>query len=132
MQPNVDHDIPDHNVEWLTAIIIDDMRNDALDLPTLPQIALKVIEAVENEDSDADQIAKLVAMDPALSARLLRVANSPLYRGSAPIEHLLSAVARLGSKLVRNLVSALVVLHLFRTKSNVFKARMQRTLGTQH
>ena len=102
------------------------MQHDALELPTLPQIALKVIEVVEDEGSDAEQIAKLVAMDPALSARLLRVANSSIYRGSVPIEHLLSAVSRLGSKLVRNLVSALVVLHVFRTESKVFKARMHR------
>lgn len=126
MQPNVNYEIPDHNVEWLTATIIDDIQHNALDLPTLPQIALKVIEVVESEDSNAEEIAKLVAMDPALSARLLRVANSSIYRGSVPIEHLLSAVARLGSRLVRNLVSALVVLHVFRTKSPAFKARMQR------
>lgn len=126
MQESTSQQLSDHTIDWLIATIIDDMRHDAFDLPTLPQIAFKVLEAVENEENDAEDLSKLLSLDPALSARLLRVANSPLYRGNAPIEHLLSAVARLGTKLVRNVVSALVVLQLFRAKSSMFKARMQK------
>ncbi|MFO1371199.1 MAG: GGDEF domain-containing protein [Candidatus Competibacteraceae bacterium] len=48
-------------------------------LPTLPAIALKVIELANNPEVHLNDVAKVVAMDPALVTKLFRVANSPLY-----------------------------------------------------
>lgn len=48
-------------------------------LPTLPGVALKIIALAEDPGSDLDTISDAIALDPALSARMLRIANSPLY-----------------------------------------------------
>ncbi|QYZ64904.1 MAG: histidine kinase [Gammaproteobacteria bacterium (ex Lamellibrachia satsuma)] len=97
-----------------------------LTLPTLPEVALRVRDAVESEDSTAQQIAKIVATDAALSARLLQVANSPLYRGSNPIDNLQMAVARLGTRLVRSLVVSLIMQQIFQATCDILDKRFRQ------
>lgn len=62
------------------------MREDLLkrlsncrDLPTPPAIALKIIDLAQDPFADLGQTADAIALDPALGARILRIANSPLY-----------------------------------------------------
>lgn len=107
-------------------LILNDIQKNCLKLPTLPEMAMRVRKAVEDESSSAAQIARLVGTDAALSARLLRVVNSPMYRGARPIENLQAAVTRLGSKVVRNLVASLVMQQLFQAQSPRLRGRMQR------
>ncbi|MEW8030185.1 MAG: HDOD domain-containing protein [Candidatus Thiodiazotropha sp.] len=105
--------------------------NDAIDknritLPTLPEVALKVRDAVEREQSSANQIADIIASDAALSARLLQVANSPLYRGRMTIDNLQMAVARLGVRLVRSLVVSLIMQQIFQATSDLLDAKFRQ------
>lgn len=106
------------------AVLLKDIRHNCLKLPSLPEVALRVRKAAEDENASAADIARLIALDPALSARLLRVANSALYRGSRPIDNLQTAVARLGNRTVRSLVATLAMQQLFQTPSSALKARM--------
>ncbi len=94
-------------------------------LPTLPEVALKVRDAVEQENVTAHQIADMVATDAALSTRLLQVANSPLYRGRVPIESIQMAVTRLGYKLVRSLVVSLAMKQIFQATSDALDVRLR-------
>ncbi len=107
------------------SVILKDVKHNCLKLPSLPEIAMRVRRTVEDEDSTAAQIAKLVGVDAALSARLLRVANSSMYRGDRPIENLQTAVARLGGKVIRSLVSSLVVQQLYQSPSSAVRQRMK-------
>jgi len=107
------------------SVILKDVKHNCLKLPSLPEIAMRVRRTVEDEDSTAAQIAKLVGVDAALSARLLRVANSSMYRGDRPIENLQTAVARLGGKVIRSLVSSLVVQQLYQSPSSAVLQRMK-------
>lgn len=105
--------------------------NEAIDknrltLPTLPEVALKVRDAVENEQSSANQIAEIIASDAALSARLLQVANSPLYRGRVTIDNLQMAVARLGVRLVRSLVVSLIMQQIFQATNDLLDAKFRQ------
>ncbi len=101
---------------------IDERR---LTLPTLPEVALRVRDAVESDKSTAGQVADIVATDAALSARLLQVANSPLYRGRNPIDNLQMAVARLGTRLVRSLVVSLIMQQMFQATSDLLDKRFR-------
>ena len=112
-------------IDHLIAILLRDMKRGLLDLPILPDVAQRVRRLVEDDQTSVAQIAMFLSLDPALSARLLHVANSALYRGIVPIRHLLSAVARLGMGIVRNLVTSMVVLQLFRTRSPALQERIQ-------
>ncbi|MES9892685.1 MAG: HDOD domain-containing protein [Candidatus Thiodiazotropha sp.] len=105
--------------------------NEAIDhnritLPTLPEVALKVRDAVEREQSSANQIADIIASDTALSARLLQVANTPLYRGRVTIDNLQMAVARLGVRLVRSLVISLIMQQIFQATSDLLDAKFRQ------
>jgi HD-like signal output (HDOD) protein len=82
----------------LSAQIRAEISNNQIQLPTLPEVALKVRDAVERESTDAAGVADMVGNDSALSARLLQVANSPVYRGAREIDSIQQAVARLGMK----------------------------------
>jgi len=65
-------------------------------LPSPPAIALRIIELAQDPEVDLAAAAAVIAMDPALSARLLRVANSPLYAGRRRVETLAQAMTMLG------------------------------------
>jgi HD-like signal output (HDOD) protein len=100
--------------------------SNRLTLPTLPEVALKVRDAVEKENSSANQIADIIASDAALSARMLQVANSPLYRGRMPIDNLQMAVARLGIRLVRSLVISIIMQQIFQATNDLLDAKFHQ------
>jgi putative nucleotidyltransferase with HDIG domain len=99
--------------------LIEDLESGQLQLPTLPEVALRVRDVVDDEDANASQIAEIIAQDAALSARLIQVGNSPLYRGRQEIDRLSMVVARLGNKLVRNLVTSQVMKQMFQATNDV-------------
>ena len=68
--------------------IITAIKTDQLVLPTLPEVALKVREVADDPNSDIEKLANVIGGDAALSARIIRVANSPLLRASRAIEDL--------------------------------------------
>lgn len=103
----------------LLAQLIDDMENDKLVLPSLPEVALKVRDTLDDENANAKAVAKVIATDAALSARLIAVANSPLLRGSKHIDSVDMAVARMGNTIVRNTVNSLIVQQIFQPTTEV-------------
>ena len=116
-------------------MLLDGIRSKRITLPTLPEVALKVRKAAASPTTTAAQLAKLVALDPALSARLLQVANSPMFRGNGTISSIQNAIARLGNPLVRSIIASVVVSHLFQShvppaiKAH-FKLTWQHTIKT--
>jgi putative nucleotidyltransferase with HDIG domain len=105
--------------------LIQDLESGQLQLPTLPEVALRVRDVVDDENANANQIADIIAQDAALSARLIQVANSPLYRGRQEIDRLSMAVSRLGNKLVRNLVTSQVMKQMFQATNDAVDARLR-------
>jgi HD-like signal output (HDOD) protein len=98
-------------------------------LPTLPDIALKVRDAVSKGEANAGQLADMITTDAALSARLIQVANSPLYRGSVEINNIQMAVARLGNNTIRTLVTSLVMQQMFKPPTATLEALFRETWG---
>lgn len=96
-----------------TESILDDLENDRLPLPTLPEVALRVRDTVDNEDSSITEVAQIIETDAALSARIIQVANSALYRGLNSADNVQNAVMRMGLNTVRNLTTSLVMKQLF-------------------
>jgi HD-like signal output (HDOD) protein len=73
-------------------------------LPAVPKIVHELIDSFNNDDVSIDEIAKKLAADPVLSARLLRLANSAYYHVSRSIGTVNEALAMLGFVTVRTLV----------------------------
>ncbi len=103
------------------------VETDQIKLPTLPEVALKIRKAVERDNQSATDIAELISQDSSLSARLLQLANSPLYRARTEIDNLQMAVTRLGSRIVKNLVVMLAIKQAFKTRNKAIEERF-RTL----
>ncbi|MBT6277348.1 MAG: HDOD domain-containing protein [Chromatiales bacterium] len=97
--------------------ILEDLKNDRLVLPSLPDVALKIRQELERPEASAATIAKTLAMDPAVSAQVLRVANSALYLGRSPVADLQTAVVRLGANVVHQVVMMLAVSQLLDAKT---------------
>ncbi|MDJ0776270.1 MAG: HDOD domain-containing protein [Gammaproteobacteria bacterium] len=93
--------------------IIDDLENERLPLPTLPEVALRVRETADDEDASITDVARIIETDAALSARIVQVGNSALYRGVNPAETVQAAAMRMGLDTVRTLATSLVMKQLF-------------------
>lgn len=65
-------------------------------LPSLPAVALKIIDLAQKEDTNLTQINHYISLDPALSAKIVRIANSPLYKSRGTISNIGQAVSILG------------------------------------
>jgi putative nucleotidyltransferase with HDIG domain len=95
-----------------------DLTPDALvktvtDLVTLPEIALRIRKMVNDPAFSASDIAREIGKDPAVTARLLRLANSPMFGHSQRIASLSRAVAVIGLQQVRDLTVGLTTMRAF-------------------
>lgn len=104
--------------------IHEDLKNDALALPTLPAVALRIREMIDSEQSNAEMVAKAAASDPAIAAKLLRISNSPLYRGQSHFETLTQAIVRLGMQSTKQIVTSFAVRELFTSDQPLLKQRL--------
>lgn len=86
---------------------------DVSDLVSLPEVAIRINEIVDDPNSSAEDIGKIIAHDPGLAARLLKIANSPLYGLSTEISTISRAVTILGTKQLRDLVLSTTASHAF-------------------
>ncbi|MEJ2406355.1 MAG: HDOD domain-containing protein [Candidatus Thiodiazotropha sp.] len=105
--------------------LLKDLENNTLVLPTLPEVALRVRDAVDDDDASISDITKVIATDAALSARIIQVANSPLMRASKEIQTLDMAVNRLGMKLIRDMVISMVMEQMFQATSEVTDKKLR-------
>lgn len=95
-----------------------------LKLPSLPDIANKVRLSLKHPSVDAEKIARIVSVDPAMSIRLISVANGPLKRGVEPIDTIQAAIVRLGMQTSKELIMSFAVKQLFTTRSKILSQYM--------
>jgi len=91
--------------------LLQDIERNALALPALPDIAIRVRDAVNGGNCSVGEISRIIATDAALSARLIQVANK--FRSDITIEGLEKAVECLGMNRLRDMVINLVMEQLF-------------------
>ncbi len=71
-----------------------------LDVPLLTSVVSQVLMMVGTPDAEAGKLAQLIQSDQALTGHVMRITNSPAYRGAAQLVSLQQAVARLGLQLI--------------------------------
>lgn len=101
-----------------------DLRNNKLILPSLPEVAVRIRRLIDEGTNSAKKISQAVNTDPAIAAKLIKAANSPLFRGTKEFETSSQAIVRLGMQTTKQLVTSFTVKELFKVKSNVLKKRM--------
>lgn len=103
------------------------MANDELVLPTLPEAALRIREIAENPNTCINDIVTELSRDPAICARILRVANSPMVRSVSPIQDLQTAISRLGMRFTSNLVISFATEQMFQATSDLVDYHMRKS-----
>ena len=83
-------------------------------LATLPEVTMKIIKLVEDPDSTAQDLNKIITNDPALGARILKVVNSAFYGLPGQIGSTNRAIVLLGLNAVKNIAIAASLAKLFR------------------
>ncbi|MAL99742.1 HDOD domain-containing protein [Hydrocarboniclastica marina] len=107
--------------------LITAINNDKLVLPTLPEVAIRVREIAEAPDSAILDLVREISDDASLSARIIRICNSPLFRGSREIDSLNMAISRLGMAYTSNLAMGLAMEQMFQATSDMVDKRLRAT-----
>lgn len=89
---------------------------DLYDIPTLPAIIVQAINVMQDPDSDAKDVQKVIERDPAISAKILRVANSAFFGYSRRITTIVDAVRVLGYTNVQGMIIGVGAFDAFRTQ----------------
>ena len=80
-----------------------ELSGGKVDLPSFPEVAVRVRRILSDPKSSVDQVVRVVGSEPALAARLMRIANSAsLNRSGKPILELRTAISRIGYNMVRS------------------------------
>jgi HD-like signal output (HDOD) protein len=112
-------------LETIATELIDQIKQDTLVLPSLPEVCLRVRDVAEDIESSIPQLANIISQDAALAARIIKVANSPLVRTPSEVTDLVTAVNRLGINFTSNLAMGLAMEQLFQATSDVVDRRMR-------
>lgn len=112
-------------------------------LPSLPAVAIKVIEASKDPDIGLREISAIISSDPALAAKILKIANSPMYSQRRTANNLREALTLLGFNAALTISLSFTLLHSLKshsknkksTESNwkrpILSAVIARLLGSQ-
>ncbi|MFJ7143095.1 MAG: HDOD domain-containing protein [Pseudomonas protegens] len=104
--------------------LVEAIDNDDLVLPTLPEVAMQIRRAAEDPEISVSTLSKVIGRDTALSARLIKVVNSPLLRAAQEVTDLHTAITRLGVNYSSNLAIGLVMEQIFNARSEVVAQKM--------
>jgi HD-like signal output (HDOD) protein len=105
---------------------IDDLNKDRFVLTSLPEVAMNIRKALEDDNICANAIADLINNDPAIAAKVLKTANSVLYRGTEACNTVSASVARIGFETTRKLVTTFAVKDLFKSNSPALSKAVQQ------
>jgi len=86
-------------------------------VPSLPAIVSRLISVVSSAETSAEDAAELIEKDPALTSKVLRLANSAFYGIPRSVSSVQSAVVILGFNTLKSIVLSASVMNLFPTKS---------------
>lgn len=111
----------------LYIILIEKIRQDALVLPTLPEVALKVRKAADDPDVSLAHMSDIIAHDAALSLGVLKVANSVAFGRGSKVDTVVKAVTRIGLRQIKSIATAMAVEQMFVSNNPVVTEFMQKT-----
>jgi HD-like signal output (HDOD) protein len=96
--------------------------NNTIELPTMPEVLLKLNEVITNSDASAADVAKVVSKDPAVATNILRIVNSAYYGLQVRVSSVSLAVSVMGFNMTKKVA----------LKAAVFSAFGKRREKIQH
>ena len=111
----------------LLTILVEKIQTDSLVLPTLPEIAIKIRETADDPDANLALMADVISQDPALTARMIKVANSAFLGRTIKVDTLNQAVTRIGLRQIKNIATAVAMEQLFVSKNELVRDYMEKS-----
>jgi len=106
-----------------------DLSNHRIELPSFPKIAARVRHVLSNPNSSLENLVRVIGSEPALSARLMRIANAASFnRSGRPAADLRTAIKRIGYQMVRSASMAFALSQMRRSAACVELQRRMHTL----
>ncbi len=102
-----------------------EIEQNKIKLPTLPAISLEALLVVNDAGSSMADVARIIGKDTSMAARLVRYANSPLYRGISNVTSVKAAITRIGIDAVKHAILSLAMRDVFTTAYRSVQARME-------
>jgi HD-like signal output (HDOD) protein len=95
-----------------------ELAGERIDLPSFPDVAVRVRTALANDEVEIDQVVRVISAEPALAARLLQVANSAALNPTGRrLTDLRTAVSRIGFNMARSATIAFAMSQLRRAEA---------------
>ncbi len=110
----------------ITAEIFAALEANTLELPTLPDLAIKIRNAVDDPNVSASQFVNLLSAEPVISMHIIKSANSAALSNGQPVHNLQSAISRIGYQMLRSIVLSMTMTHLFQARSPLINMQMKR------
>jgi HD-like signal output (HDOD) protein len=111
----------------LYAILMEKIKQDALVLPTLPEIALKVRQAADDPDINLGQMSEVIGQDPALALGMIKVANNAILGRSVKVETVSQAVTRIGLRQIKSISTAMALEQVFVSENDIVASYMKKS-----
>ena len=105
--------------------IMRDVKEERLTLPTMPELGLAVRRKTMDPNSSALDLTRIIQVDVTIAAKVIQIANSPVYAGYESTKTLNEAISRMGMMAVQDVVTALTIKQLFVTKQPRLRRRMR-------
>jgi putative nucleotidyltransferase with HDIG domain len=99
-------------------------HNDIV-LPTLPEVAIKIQDLINNPNVSADQIVYVLSGDPFISVQIIKAANSAVFADKPRVDRVRDAATRLGYSQLSNLVMTIAMSKMFCSKNPVINQQMK-------
>lgn len=103
-----------------------ELRSNTLALPSVSDVAWKVRRVTDRPTSTVEDISRVIATDPSISAKLVRACNSPMYRGFSDVSTVRDAIVRLGTRTTQQLVTVFSMLEVFKSQRPELQAAMDQ------
>jgi HD-like signal output (HDOD) protein len=95
-----------------------ELAGEKIDLPSFPDVAVRVRKALTNDEVDVDDVVRIISAEPALAARLLQLANSAALNATGKrVTDLRAAISRIGFNMARSATIAFAMSQLRRAEA---------------
>ncbi len=114
---SIQDEIPKNTDDKLIADIEKKFLHDNVKLPSLPEMALHIQSALTEKELSLSQISGIIQSDPAISTRVIQVANSPIFGSNQNMTSIKNAIAKIGLDAIHAIVISVALRELFKPDS---------------
>ena len=110
----------------VVAEVIAALEAGQLDLPTLPDMAVRIRDSLENPDVSAEKLVHILSTDPVITVHIIKAANSSAFHNGGKVNNLRDAISRLGCRMLYGMVMNITLTKLFRANSLLVDQQLRK------